>query len=137
MTLDEYTQLLEAPLSVEADQIQPLQDLLAYAPYCVSAQLLLLKALYDSGQKKAATACMPRAILAAPQEVSVYFLLNPKKVRAKVESKRAVTQRVVGEKEMSYFELIDRMQKVAQKNGITFEELAKRHLEARQYSRES
>lgn len=156
MDLDEYTQLLEAPLSVDADAIQPLRDLLSYAPYCVSARLLLLKALYDNGQRPEAIRTMPRAILSAPQEVSVYFLLNPKKIKrssalykvakeaevaeeatATTKASRKAQDKFVGEREMSYFELIDRMHQVAEKTGISFEELAKRYLEARQFTRQS
>lgn len=140
MTLDDYITLLESPQSVEEEDLQPLRDLLGYAPYCVSARLLLLKGLYDNGHRKEASQQMQRAILSAPQEVSVYFLLNPKKIKRHEEMKRSVTtsaNKVKGEHDLTYFELIDRMQAVAKKTGITFEELAKRYLDARQYSRES
>lgn len=129
MTLEEYTQLLESPNTIDAEAIQPLQDLLHYAPYCVSARLLLLKALYDNDQRDEAAKAMQRTILSAPQEVSVYFLLNPKRIKRRLETKKRV-----GQKDMTYFELIDKLQDVSKKTGVSFEELAQRYLEARQYS---
>lgn len=128
MNLEEYTALLESPLSVEKEDLPALQNLLKYAPYCVSARLLLLKGLFEHDQQVEANRQLQRAILAAPPEVSVYFLLNPKKIK---RPKTANTPK--GEIMLSYFELIDRMQEVSQKTGVSFEELAQRYLEARQY----
>lgn len=131
MTLDEYLQLLESPAIADASNVQSLRDMLHYAPYCASAQLLLLKALYSSGNKDY-TKELERSILAAPPESSVYFLLNPKKVVRKTIQKRPTLT-----SDPTYFELVERMQDVAKRTGVSFEELAKRYLEARQYTKEN
>lgn len=129
MSLEEYISLLESPASVDPSQIDDLRALLQYAPYCASARLLLLKALYDSGSSDY-QAELERAMLAVPPQTSVYFLLNPKKVK---RSKRAF--RGSGGAAQSYFEMIEHMQSVAQQSGLTFEEITRRYIETSQYTK--
>lgn len=128
MTLEEYIQLLESPSEVDTTHIEALQDLLRYAPYCASAQLLLLKAIYSSGDRKYMKQ-LERSMLVAPPESSVYFLLNPKKVVRKPTKNR----RQSFSSDPTYFELLEHMQDVAKRKGLTFEELAQRYLDARKY----
>lgn len=128
MTLEEYIQLLESPASVEASHIEALEDMLRYAPYCASAQLLLLKAIYSAGDRRY-TKHMERGILVAPPESSVYFLLNPKKIIRKNNKSRRQTF----SSDPTYFELLEHMQDVAKRKGLSFEELAQRYLDARKY----
>lgn len=129
MNLEEYISLLESPASVDASHIEDLRALLRYAPYCASARLLLLKALYDSGSSDYQSE-LERAMLAVPPQTSVYFLLNPKKVK---RSKRSY--RGAGSAAQSYFEMIEHMQSVAEQSGLSFEEITKRYIETREYTR--
>ncbi|MCQ2335036.1 MAG: hypothetical protein MJZ89_04245 [Paludibacteraceae bacterium] len=134
MDLDEYTQLLESPSLVEETQVQDLQALLQRAPYCASARLLLLKALFESNDPRFAD-IMDECMLMTPPEVSVYFLLQPKKTKAATKKRNDKPTDAHGEHSISYFEMVERMQQVANKTGLTFEELTKRYLETRQYTK--
>lgn len=126
MTLDDFTALLEAPTSVDAGQISALRNMLRYAPYCAPARLLLIKALYDADDPTYADE-MEKGILVAPPEVSVYFLLNPKKIKRK-------PQPIKKPEAPSYFDMLEHMQRVAQQSGLPFEELTRRYMEIRQYT---
>lgn len=127
MTLEDYTQLLESPTMVDASHIEPLRDLLRYAPYCASARLLLLKALYDAGDPSY-TDEMERTMLAVPPQTSLYFLLHPKKVK-----RSAAARRPKSEATLSYFDMLQKMQQVADNAGLSFDEIAKRYIATREY----
>ena len=132
MTLDEYTQLLESPTSVDSSHVGALRDLLRYAPYCASARLLLLKALYDNAEDNATYQQeLERAMLAVPPQTSVYLLLNPRKIK---RSQRAYKRYSDGASQ-SYFEMIEKMQEVAAQNGLSFEEITSRYIATREYTK--
>lgn len=127
MNLEEYISLLESPASVDASHINDLRALLNYAPYCASARLLLLKALYDSGSSDY-QAELERAMLAVPPQTSVYFLLNPKKVK-----RSSTVRRPKSEASISYFDMLQKMQEVADTAGLSFDEIVQRYISTREY----
>ena len=132
MALEEYTQLLEAPTSVDASQADALRDLLQYAPYCASARLLLLKAQYDEQKdgNPLSAQDFDRAMLAVPPQTSIYLFLHPRKIR---RSQRAYKR--YGESHtQSYFDMIEKMQEVAEQNGLSFDEIRKRYISLREYN---
>ena len=102
------------------------------APYCASARLLLLKAQYD--EQKAGNPLsaqdFDRAMLAVPPQTSIYLFLHPRKIR---RSQRAYKR--YGESHtQSYFDMIEKMQEVAEQNGLSFEEIRKRYISLREYN---
>lgn len=129
-TLDDYIQLLEEPMQVDEEAIDALRSMLGYAPYCASARLLLLRALYKSGKRGEMNRQLKRALLSAPPEVSVYFLLRETKSLKDLKPK---DDKPKGEKSLSYFEFIDRMTATAKKTGLGFDELARRYMQMRDY----
>ena len=132
MDLEEYTQLLESPTSVDASQAGALRDLLQYAPYCASARLLLLKAQYDEHQdgKPVSAHDFDRAMLAVPPQTLLYLYLHPRKIN---RSQRAYKRFGEGSTQ-SYFDMIEKMQEVADQNGLTFDEIRKRYMLIREYN---
>ena len=143
MLLEDYIQLLEYPMSADEEAIEPLRAMLSYAPYCASAQLLLLRALYNGGYKREATQQLQKALLYAPPEVSVYFLLKEQghtkttgTAQKQAQDSSAKTQKATqeqGQHSLSYFEMIEKMTATAKRTGISFEELTKRYIETRKY----
>lgn len=132
MDLEEYTQLLESPTSVDASQAEALRDLLKYAPYCASARLLLLKAQYDEQKEGHPVSArdFDRAMLAVPPQTSIYLFLHPRKIK---RSQRAYKR--YGESHtQSYFDMIEKMQEVAEQNGLSFDEIRKRYISLREYN---
>lgn len=132
MDLEEYTQLLEAPTSVDASQAGALRDLLQYAPYCASARLLLLKAQYDEQKdgNPINAQDFDRAMLAIPPQTSIYLFLHPRKIK---RSQRAYKR--YGESHtQSYFDMIEKMKEVAEQKGLSFDEIRKRYISLREYN---
>ena len=140
MLLEDYIQLLEDPMSADEEAIAPLRAMLSYAPYCASAQLLLLRALYSAGQRKETNIQLQKALLYAPPEVSVYFLLREQsrpntakrndRKQTSVKSGDSIQDR---QHSLSYFEMIEKMTATAKRTGISMEELTKRLIETRKY----
>lgn len=130
MDLEEYIQLLESPTSVDASQVDDLRAMLSYAPYCASARLLLLKALYDAGDP-AYQDEMERAMLALPPQTSVYFLLNPRKIKRSQQAYKRYSDGAT----QTYFEMLEKMHEVADQSGVSFEEITRRYIESRQYTK--
>lgn len=150
MLLEDYIQLLEDPMSADEEAIEPLHDMLSYAPFCASAQLLLLRALYAEGQKKNIATQLQKALLYAPQDVSVYFLLRDnsrntagynstqdERQRATDEGQetKRETRNNKGEHSLSYFDMLEKLTATAKRTGLSFEELTKRYIETRKYTK--
>ncbi len=137
-TLEDYIQLLESPMSVDVEWVESLQSMLEYAPYCASARLLLLRALFLNRNKEEWTNELQRSLLYAPLDVSVYFLLRSAMadIGIKGNEQRDKVQSIKSNddnKTMSYFDLLDKMALTAKKTGISFEELTKRYIETSKY----
>lgn len=119
MTLEDYLILLESPETVDASQIADLEALLQYAPYCASAQILLLKALHKTHDTDFSHR-LPLGILHAPSNKDVYFLLHPKTIMRQV--------RAGGD---DYFSLVSRLESMSRQTGESFEQLALKLRQAR------
>jgi len=124
MDLEEYIQLLESPTSVDMSMVDDLRAMLTYAPFCASARMLILKALYDAGDP-AFNREIDRAVLATPPQSSVYFLLNPRKIK---RTPKPAEKKPDGQP--TYFEMLDKMHEVAEKTGLSFEEITRRYIES-------
>ncbi len=119
MTLEDYISLLESPDSVSGDDIADLQALISYAPYCQSANLLLLKALHkthDTGYE----AFLPKAVCYASSPRTAWHLLHPKEIIRKANIAQG-----------DYFSFVNQLEAIAEQTGQTFLELAKRFQESR------
>ena len=133
LTLDDYIQLLEDPTSIDESAIQPLRDMLTYAPYCSSARLMLLRALFSNGRRRECAAELQRTVLYAPMDVSVYFLLREPVSKVAVTTSRDV-QRESREHSLSYFDMLDKIAATAKRTGLSFEELTQRYISTRKYT---
>lgn len=119
MTLEDYLILLESPETADASHIPDLEAMLQYAPYCSSAQILLLKALHRSHDTNFA-ARLPLAVLHAHSNQEVYFLLHPKTILRQA--------RATGD---DWFSLVARLETMSRQTGESFEQLALKLRQAR------
>ncbi len=119
MTIEEYLGLLESPEMVDESAIDDLRALLGYAPYCSSARILLLKALYRSHNTNY-SAELPKTVLYAHSNEQLYFLLHPKEVI-----------RQAGSYSNDYFSFIEQLEAKAAQTGESFESLALKFQQAR------
>ncbi len=119
MLLEDYISLLESPDSVSADDIADLQALISYAPYCQSANLLLLKALYKA-HDTSYEAFLPKAVCYATSPREAWRLLHPKEITRKATMAQG-----------DYFAFVNQLETIAEQTGQTFLELAKRFQESR------
>ncbi len=119
MLLEDYISLLESPDSVSADDIADLQALVSYAPYCQSANLLLLKALYKA-HDTSYEAFLPKAVCYATSPREAWRLLHPKEITRKATMAQG-----------DYFAFVNQLETIAEQTGQTFLELAKRFQESR------
>ncbi len=119
MLLEDYISLLESPDSVSANDIADLQALVGYAPYCQSANLLLLNALHKA-QDTNYEAFLPKAVCyASPREA--WELLHPKEIIRRASVAQG-----------DYFSFVNQLEAIAEQTGTTFLELAKRFQASRQ-----
>lgn len=119
MTIEDYLLLLESPETVDESAIDDLKAMLQYAPYCSSAQILLLKAMHRSHDTNYATQ-LPRATLYAHSNEQLYFLLHPKEIIRQANSAYG-----------DYFSFIRQLQAKADETGQSFHDLALKFQEAR------
>ncbi len=119
MLLEDYISLLESPDSVSADDIADLQALISYAPYCQSANLLLLKALHKAHDTNY-EAFLPKAVCYATSSREAWQLLHPKEIIRKA-----------GMAQGDYFSFVNQLETIAEQTGQSFLELAKRFQESR------
>ena len=120
MTKEDYIDLLQSPDSVAAEDIEALQALLGYAPYCTSARMLLLKALHRT-RDVSFQAELPKTVMFARNPEQVYYLLYPEKVTRKAMQNQG-----------DYFAFVNKMQQEADKQGASFSELAEKFKKARE-----
>ncbi len=120
MLLEDYISLLESPDSVSADDIADLQALISYAPYCRSANLLLLSALHKA-HDTTYEAFLPKAVCYVSTPREAWQLLHPKEIIRKAHLAQG-----------DYFSFIDQLETLAEQTGTTFLELAKRFQLSRQ-----
>ncbi len=119
MLLEDYISLLESPDSVSADDIADLQALISYAPYCQSANLLLLNALHKA-HDTSYEAYLPKAVCYAASPREAWQLLHPKEIIRKANMAQG-----------DYFSFVNQLETIAEQTGQTFLELAKRFQESR------
>ncbi len=119
MLLEDYISLLESPDSVSADEIADLQALISYAPYCQSANLLLLYALHKA-HDTSYEAFLPKAVCYAASPREAWQLLHPKEIIRKATIAQG-----------DYFSFVNQLETIAEQTGQTFLELAKRFQESR------
>ncbi len=119
MLLEDYISLLESPDSVSADDIADLQALISYAPYCQSANLLLLNAFHKAYDTSYA-AFLPKAVCYAASPREAWRLLHPKEILRKANIAQD-----------DYFSFVHQLETIAEQTGLTFLELAKRFQESR------
>lgn len=119
MTLEDYLILLESPETVDTSHIADLNALLQYAPYCSSAHILLLKALYKTHDTNF-SARLSLTLLHAHNSREVYFLLHPRAVVRQVHT--------TGN---DWFSLVTRFESMSRKTGESFEQLALKLKQAR------
>ncbi len=120
MLLEDYISLLESPDSVTADDIPDLQALVRYAPYCQSANLLLLNALHKAHDTNY-EAFLPKAVCYASTPREAWQLLHPKEIIRKAPVAQG-----------DYFSFVTQLETLAEQTGTTFLELAKRFQTSRQ-----
>lgn len=118
MVKEEFIDLLESPDSVDEEMIQPLRQMLNYAPYCSAARLLLLKALYNSRNCLFST-LLPMTLMYVDNQEDVLNLLKP------------VMPQVNCDYGDDYFSLIRQLEDMSKRTGESFEELARKFQEAR------
>ncbi len=119
MLLEDYISLLESPDSVSADDIADLQALISYAPYCQSANLLLLNALHKA-HDTSYEAFLPKAVCYAASPREAWQLLHPKEIIRKATIAQG-----------DYFAFVNQLETIAEQTGQSFLELAKRFQESR------
>ncbi|HCS87976.1 MAG TPA: hypothetical protein DIW30_06150 [Bacteroidales bacterium] len=119
MTIEDYLLLLESPESVDESAIDDLKAMLRYAPYCSSAQVLLLKALHRSHDTNYASH-LHRAVLYAHSNEQLYFLLHPKEIIRQADSAYG-----------DYFSFVKQLQEKADETGQSFHDLALKFQQAR------
>ena len=119
MTIEDYLLLLESPESVDESAIDDLKAMLRYAPYCSSAQILLLKAMHRSHDTNYA-AQLHRATLYAHSNEQLYFLLHPKEIIRQANSAYG-----------DYFSFVRQLQEKADETGQSFHDLALKFQQAR------
>ena len=118
MELQEYIQLLQSPENVSRENVADFDALLSYAPYCQTARLLKLKALYQSNDIRYEFV-LQQSLLFAPAR-RIYFLLHPRPVEvAKAETSA------------NYFDWLATMERVSEQKGVTLQQLAEQLKEAR------
>ncbi len=120
MLLEDYISLLESPDSVSANDIADLQALVGYAPYCQSANLLLLNALHKA-QDTNYEAFLPKAVCYSSTPREAWQLLHPQEIIRKAPVAQG-----------DYFSFVSQLENLAEQTGTTFLELAKRFQASRQ-----
>ena len=118
MTIDEYISLLRQPSLAGARHVQDLERMVHDMPYCSTAHILLLCALYHAGDVRFGTQ-LSRSVVYAPSARILYNALNS-------TSSSSASNNTTHISSGNYFDMMNRLEEISKSEDVTLQDLVRR-----------